>query len=350
MNQKKVFISIINWNRWDITIECVESLLKLDYPNYHIIMIDNNSTNDSLENIQAYLRRQLEPHYPKGSSIEKYVAPIGTSPVSHNIILENDFTLEYLEGENLPTVTIVKNPENYGFGYAHNQTLNLIENSKLDAYVWVLNNDVVVAPDSLTELVKSLEGDTKTAYVGSLLPFYHEPELLQCAGGATFIPLLGFGKLYKKNAQIDSVKDLTDEEIARNINYIPGTSILFRKEALKELHGFHPDFKIYTEDVDLAFRAKKAGWNIRVAKESIVYHMESKSTAGRKGMFYFLYHRGNVVFLRKHFPVFIFISAIPGMIIHSLKMSFSLVNTWFTIKGIAAGFREKLTNGLQVNN
>lgn len=342
---KKVLISTINWNKWEDTIECIESMLKLDYKNFQIYILDNHSTNESLEKIEKYLNREIEPHIPELDEVKQYVLPVGKEKISHVTIEEPELTTTFVE-KNTATVTIVKNKENYGYGPAHNQMLRIGRKVSFDNYVWVINNDVVVARDSLTKLVAALESDEKVAYVGSIFPYYHEPSIMQCAGGAKFYPQFGFGKHFKKNAPIEIANSITQEEINTEVNFLPGTALLFKKDALKDISGFDDDFFMYAEDVDLAFRTREKGWTYKIALDSLVYHKERKSTSNRKQWFFEIFHEGTSIFLRKHFSPFIFLIAIPAMIVHSFKMSFSFKNTGYTIKGIYRGLRRTLRNNL----
>jgi GT2 family glycosyltransferase len=343
-NSEHVSIILINWNRWTDTIECIESLLKQTYSNFTIFVLDNDSSDDSLERIESYVERKLAPHIPEDPTVAQYVAPIGTLPIKTKIISE--FEMKKLSMEDfIPySVVLIKNSKNYGFGYANNQILRLVAKAKHSGYAWILNNDTVQESKALESLILESNSDPAIGIVGSVLAYYDEPETLQCAGGAYFFPFLGFAKLYYKNAPRELLAEMSGNTIEKSINFLPGTSILVSQHFLKKVGVFDKDYFMYAEDIDLCYRAKHLGYRLRVAKDSIIYHKESKSTAGRKHMFYFLFNRGNTVFLKKHFTPFIFLISIPAMIAHTLLQSRNLNHVWYAIKGIFAGLKQPITS------
>ena len=101
-----VYIVVVNWNGWQHTVRCLDSLRKLEYPNYRVVTIDNGSTDGSAERIRA----------------------------AH------------------PDVELVESGRNLGFGGGSNIGIKLALDRGAD-YVWVLNNDIEVEPDTLTSLI-----------------------------------------------------------------------------------------------------------------------------------------------------------------------------------------------------
>lgn len=342
-NHGHVSIILINWNRWADTIECIESLLKQTYQHFTIFVIDNDSSDDSLERIDAYVNRRLSPHIPEEDSVAENVLPLGTLPIKTKVISEFDLDKFSMEDFVPFSVVVIKNSKNYGFGYANNQIMRLVVKSKQSGYVWVLNNDTVQDHSALEALIIEANRDPAIGIVGSILAYYDEPQTLQCAGGAYFFPFLGFAKLYYKNAPRELLPEMSANSIEKSINFLPGTSILLRKDILQKVGIFDKDYFMYAEDIDLSYRVKQLGYRIRVAKNSIIYHKESKSTAGRKHMFYFLFNRGNTVLLKKHFSPLIFVTAIPAMLAHTFLQSWNLNYVWFALKGIWAGITQPVT-------
>src|SRR3990172_7762179 len=101
-----VYIVVVNWNGWQHTVRCLDSLRRLDYPNYRVIVVDNGSTDGSRERIRA----------------------------AH------------------PDTELVEAEKNFGFGGGANIGIRAALDSGTD-YVWVLNNDIVVEPHTLDELI-----------------------------------------------------------------------------------------------------------------------------------------------------------------------------------------------------
>lgn len=339
---KPVFITLVMWKRWEDTIECIESLLKQDYKNYKIILIDNASPDDSVQNVVHYLNREIQPHIPDNEFLKKFVTPVGINKIDYSIITEEKFnTLS----EEMPTVTIVKNTDNYGYGKAMNQTMKLLGSTSFDGYIWILNNDTIMPRNALSEVVKDFESDKKNGISGSVMYYYDDPETLQCAGGAKFYPQFGAAKMIGKNKTKEFLQTTAKEDLVRTANYLPGTAVLISKDCILSGCLFDDrNFHMYAEDIDLSFQVKNKGWNISIAKESVIYHKEGKSTSGKKEMFFYLYNRGNTIFIKKYFSFLYLMIAIPAMLAHTMTMSFSLKNIWFTLKGIWSGITFQIHN------
>lgn len=340
--EKKVCICLINWNRaQELTIECIESLLKLDYKNAQIFVFDNDSTDGSVQKIIDYCERKLQPHIPESDLLKQYVVPVGTSPISYEVLSEQEFDSYDLSKQHHATVTIIKNTKNYGFGHANNQMFTALAKSNTDGYVWVLNNDTIVKPDTLTALAQKMESDKKIGIVGSVMVYYDSPETIQCAGGVRFFPLFGFGPMHMRNKPVSILTTTAESDVESEITYAPGTSILVSKSLIQDIGGFSKDYFMYAEDADFFLRAKRAGWKFGIALKSIVYHKEGRSTAGKKHTFFFMYTQSNILLLRKFYGLFFALTAIPASMLHTMKMTPSFKNVWFTLKGALSGLSKR---------
>ena len=119
MNFPMVKIIILNWNGWQDTIECLESIFQISYPNYQIIVVDNGSTDGSAAKIRDWAEG-------KG-------------------IIENN------------KLVLIEQRENLGFARGNNVGIRYALDRRVADYILILNNDTVVAPDFLTHLVENLE-------------------------------------------------------------------------------------------------------------------------------------------------------------------------------------------------
>jgi len=110
MNSKNkpahVSIIILNWNGWQDTIECLESALNLNYAKFNIILIDNNSTDDSVERISNWLTGKIEEHIT--TNFPRLIEPYTKKPVAFKIAdlsdwkklqLSRDINLLFLKSE-----------------------------------------------------------------------------------------------------------------------------------------------------------------------------------------------------------------------------------------------------------
>ena len=282
----RVAIIILNWNGWADTIECLESLYRITYPNYDVIVVDNGSGDESLQKIREYCEGEIVVE----SKFFEYSS--GNKPIK---IIE--YTREGAEAgggkekeiADLPTdrkLMIIKNEENYGFVEGCNIGIRYALNALNPDYVLLLNNDTVVTLDLLKELVKVAELNEQ---VGAC-----QPKALSLAG-QKLIDAIGIS--ITKNGEAIQVgygtKDTGQYNQVKEIFGVCAAVALYRREMLTQIGLFDEDFFAYYEDVDLVLRARLAGWKSIHVPKVVVYHAHS-STFGKNFPFklYFLTRNG----------------------------------------------------------
>jgi GT2 family glycosyltransferase len=141
-------------------------------------------------------------------------------------------------------------------------------------YLWLLNNDVVVAPDAAARLVAALDADPSAAVAGPVVRYHDAPELVWSAGGWVH-PWLGYTRhvAYRAAAPLPGV---------RMVDFVNGAALLVRQTAFEQLGGFDEAYFHYFEDADLCARGAARGWRSIVAPDAVVRHKVSAS-AGTRG-------------------------------------------------------------------
>jgi len=222
-----VCVIVLNWNGLEDTIECVESLRKVTYPAMSVLVVDNGSEgHDASE-----LRRRF------GDSID---------------LIENDKNYGFAEGNNI------------GIRYA-------LEQLSPD-YVLLLNNDTVVDPEFLSELVRSAESDHSIGIVGPKVLFYHEPSTLQSAGG-TFNWWTGQASLIGCT-QIDTGQF----DVARDVDWVIGCALLAKASVIRKIGLLYEGYFCYREEVDWCARCKGAGYAVRYVPKASIWHKRRLAT------------------------------------------------------------------------
>ena len=271
----RVAVLVVNWNGWRDTLTCLRSLHKLNYPNYVTLVIDNGSSDGSLERIR----------------------------------------------EAFPDVLVLEAGRNLGFAGGNNLGIRRAVEIGAD-YVWVLNNDTVVDPQSLSAMVRAAEADPKCAAIGSVI-YRIDGSRVEAWGGGD-VNLHTGHSWHARGPQ-------------SSLTYLTGSSLLLRKQALRQVGLFDERFFLYWEDTDLSFRLRKAGWNLHVAPEAKVWHKES-GTAGQHSYLKARYfHRGLVLFMRRHAtrPV------VPAAIaLYQKTKSAVVMRRWRVLAGIWIGWLE----------
>ncbi|MEM1953506.1 glycosyltransferase family 2 protein [Meiothermus cerbereus] len=275
-NESTVFVLVLNWNGWQDTVKCIESLKSLTYPNYEIVVLDNASTNDSVARIR-------EVH---------------------------------------PDVTLMETGANLGFSGGNNVGIRYAL-EKGAKYVWLLNNDTKVDPQALSFLVKCAEEESRIGLVGSILIYMDQPGRIQAWGGGKVSLYSGRPWLLTSPGQPD---------------YISGASMLIRREVLETVGLLDENYFMYWDDVDYSFRVRKAGWALAVASDSIVYHKDSASTGQKSARMDVFFNSTAVRFFSRHarFPMLpITVGTVGRLLKRMLKGDWNRVRA--TLKGYQIG-------------
>ena len=216
------FCVVVNWQGWQDTITCVESLLTQQYPSFRIVVVDNASADDSVERIRAAF----------------------------------------------PGMDVRCAPANRGYAAAGNLGIKVALEREAQ-FVWLLNNDIVAPPDTLCKLVSATR-DVGVGMVGSVLRYMDKPDELQAWGGGSVARSSGYATHFRGPSALGEGAFLTF------------ASVLLRSEMLEEIGLLDEGYFMYFEDSDLCFRARAAGWKLAVAADTAVLHKEGGSATTRK--------------------------------------------------------------------
>jgi len=239
---KRVDVVVLNWNGWRDTLACVESLQQVDYPNSHLIVVDNGSTDESVAKLLLHR----------------------------------------------PALELIQTGANLGFGGGCNVGMRLALERGAD-YIWLVNSDATVEHQALSEMVAVAESNPQVGAVGGVL--------LE-ADGADQIQLWGGGKVQFWSGRSDHFKK------PGTLDFVSGACMLLRREALQDVGLFDDQsFFMYWEDTDLCFRLRKAGWGLAVADHSRVWHKQSASLGQGSPLLDTYFTRSGIRFMRRYAPV-----------------------------------------------
>jgi len=257
MENSKVYIIILQYNNWLDTIECLHSISTILYDDYNIVIVDNNSSNDSLAKLKQWLVDNKE------KSIK----------LNETVLIENIVNNGYAGGNNL------------GIKY-------IIEKNDYD-YVWILNNDTVVDKLALYHLVKIASQNKQIGICGSKILYYDRRDTIQSIGS-------------KVNYTFGYVSNISDPTKVETIDSVMGASFFITNKCISTV-GFLPEeYFLFLEESDYCIMAVKYGFKIKVALDSIVFHKEGCSTGGssdyrnRSESADLLSFRSRIIFGRKY--------------------------------------------------
>jgi len=244
----KIAVVILNWEKPDITIDTVNSFLKITHKGftYKIFIVDNGSTDNSVKRFQNL--------YGKEKAVE---------------LLKSSTNLGYVEGNN--------------FGVNH------VLQKSFD-YLLLANNDILVDKNFLSQLVTTGQKDKKVGILGPKIYFvagyeYHKDryqkrdigKVIWSAGGK-----IDWNNIFGQNIGLDEVDVGQYNQNNQQLDFLTGCCLLIKKEVFTTIGLYDPTFFMYHEDTDFCQRAKRAGFLLEYVADSKIWHLNS-ATAGAGG-------------------------------------------------------------------
>jgi GT2 family glycosyltransferase len=292
VNKPNVSVVILNWNRKEMLLDCLRSIKELDYPIYEIIVVDNASTDGSVQAVH-----------------EKY-----------------------------PDVVLIENDKNYGAIGGKNIGLRQALQSDVE-YVYMQDNDIVAAKDTLTKLVEVAEGDSNVGMVGAMMYDYSKPDTILSAGGT-----IDWTQNVSRGRG-DSQKDVGQFSKIEPVDYLWGGAVLVRKSVLEKVGLFDEDYIGYWfEDSDLSVRVANGGYKVLFNPFSKVWHKPHATAEQFSYRKKYLAARNAIRFMKKHASpmqwakyLFFSIGGLPYMYLRDIFSGKNLGGTRGKAKGIWDG-------------
>lgn len=237
-------VVVVSYNTAAHIVECIESLLDLDYPSVEIIVVDNASADGSVG------------------------------------MLRNRF----------PRIEVLDLPENKGFAGAASVGLFMAEGGIL----CTVNPDVRLDRGWMRAIASTLD-DANVGIAGSRV-LYPDGKTLQHAGGVVHYPLgttdhIGRGE-----------RDRGQYNLTRKVSFVTGAAMAMRRDVGRSLGFFDDDyFPLYYEDVDLCWRAEKEGLSTIYQPDALAYHKETVTLDRKGSLYYSFYHTNRLRFVVKHY-------------------------------------------------
>lgn len=299
MPSPSVAIILVNWNGYTFTRQCLLSLKNVSYSNYFVVVVDNASTDGSME----LLRKEFE------------------------------------------AVAYIQNQKNEGFTGGNNTGMAYALQQKVD-YICLLNNDTEVEPDFLDHLIKRIESDENIGAVQPKIFYNGRRDVLWNAGGY-FNKVTGFPKVHGEN-QPDNEK----YNRAKEVDWITGCCFLLRSATVVEAGKLDHHYFAYFEDVEWSFRIQATGRKLVYEPSAVIYHEAGVSSKakqkGKEGFLspyaHYLNVRNHLYLLRQYAkPIFI-----PSVVLGQV-FKFAGYTAYFTLRGrfqklkiVWKGFRDGL--------
>ncbi len=296
MKQPKVDVIVLNYNGEKFLKNCLDTLKKTTYKNYRVILVDNASSDRSLEIIR--------------SGYMDYVA-------------------------------LIENKDNLGFVKANNQVM--AADGDADYFV-LLNNDTEVEPDWLTELVKVAEQDPSIGALQPKLKSLRDREKFDY-NGASGGYFDRFGYTVCRGRVFDTIEqDKGQYDDSREVFWAGGPAIFLRKSTLAQTGLLNDSFGAYFEEIDLCWRIRLAGYRILCVPDAVVFHYwGAANNPGKR----YLNQRNNLLTLFRNYSTLNLVKYFPA------RLCFDFINLGYAVvrldtdwaKAILKSFGYVLTHG-----
>lgn len=292
-----VAVVVVNWNGRQYLERCLSAVLAQSYPNVEPVLVDNGSTDGSADFVR----------------------------------------------ERFPAVRVIQSPTNVGFAAANNLGIWATDTP----YVATLNNDTEVDPDWLAELVKVMESDPRIGMCASKMLFFDDRTLIDSAGVSMDAAGIAWDRC-------GGERDHGEETAPIEVFGACAGAALYRRAMLLDValpssqvgdklpQFFDEDYFIYLEDVDLAWRARLAGWRCLYVPQARVYHVHSATMKEGSPLKNYLLGRNKAWTIFKNYPTSQLLRALPAILFYDLgSIPYTLLvrGDASALKGRLAGLR-----------
>lgn len=252
-------VIIVSWNTCDLLMQCLESVIAdtatLSCPNTEILVVDNASTDGTVEAIH----------------------------------------------QQFPQVCVIENEHNVGFAQANNQAIG----QSKGRYVLLLNPDTEIKPDALHTLLDFMESEPQIGLVGAQLLNADGSLQTSCYPAPTLLRelwrLFHLDSLYPYGTY-----RMTDWEITkpRQVDALLGACLLIRRRVLDEVGMLDENYFMYSEEIDLCYRVRQAGWPIYWVPQAQIVHYGGQSTQQVPSKMFLHLYGSKLRYFRKHYGRF----------------------------------------------
>lgn len=251
MKKPIVLISVLNYNNFESTKNCIYSILKSNYKNFEILIIDNKSLDDSFTQLKK----------------------------------------EFKE------INCIQSSLNGGYAAGHKMSVNYALKNNFD-FIWILNNDLTVRKDALKEMLNAYKRYGLGLY-GSITLKSENPDIVNFGGGLTYD--------IRQPLSYNDFEDFTLEKYnstvgERKVQCIEGSSFLIPIEIIKKYGFMEEDFFMYGEETDYCYKLNKKGINSFLITSSIVIHSGEESFFNSPIVRYYT-RRNGLYFEKTHYNI-----------------------------------------------
>lgn len=242
MRFPKILVLILNYNGKADTLECLTSLSQASpKPRFSILVVDNGSRDDSVSAIRAAF----------------------------------------------PEIPILETKKNLGFAGGNNAGLAWALDKSFE-WIFLLNNDTIVAPDLIEKLMQAAQETPSAKILGAKIFRYHDPQKVDHAGGFWDPRIAEF------------VSNVSTSEEMQKVDYVCGCALLMHRSVPETIGLLEEKFFLLWEESDFCFRARRAGFEIWTAPQAKIWHKVSASFTGGKPHMHYFWWRNRLLWIHRN--------------------------------------------------
>lgn len=247
----KISIVILNWNGETDTLECLESVQKIDYPSYEVVVVDNGSTDNSVATIK----------------------------------------------QQYPSVILLETGENIGYAGGNNVGIRHAMSNGAE-YILLLNNDTIVDPHLLSRFVNAARIVPQGGIFTGKIYFHSEPEKIWYAGAKWMKNISSFN-----HVGFGTIDNERDFNAIVETDYASGCALFVKAAVINEIGLLDEKFFLTYEETDWCYRARAAGHKCLFVPTAKVWHKVSASFGGAESpLQLYFYSRNILLWAERHLP------------------------------------------------
>lgn len=278
MSDIKSIVSIVipHWNNIDILSECLQSISSTEFPDVEIIIVDNASTDNSVQWVKS----------------------------------------------NYPNIQLIENDKNHGYAGG----CNIGADSASGEYLIFLNNDTIQEKNWISVLVNTMKSNPEVAALQPKILNYYDRNIFDYAGGSgghmdIYCFPFARGRLFSSQ---ETDKGQYDNK--EKCFWASGTCIMVRKDLFRKAGGFDETFFAHMEEIDLCWRLYAMGFKVWADSNAIVYHKNALTLPMYTHKKYYLNHRNSLLMLFSNYSIYnIFVIGIPRIILEIVACFYSML-------------------------
>lgn len=290
----QIYIVVVNYQNWQDTLQCLESVYKSRYDPFQVMVVDNHSPNDSVHRIRDWAAGKLPAGIPADHPLRSLLTP----PADKKDLVLVESPLAGVPGDKKTSesprtgnpLVLITSPRNGGFAFGNNLALKWLLARQCEGIVLLLNPDMLLAPDALSHIARCFSEYGEKTAIGLVVRRFDKPGETAFYGG---------GRI---NQWTGSMAYIRDADHSARLQYISGGCLAVRLKDYQAVGLLPEEYFLYWEDLEWCEKFKKHGGRLAVCSSALAYDKGGTSIDRKSFRGYHHFTLGGLIFFARHFP------------------------------------------------